>query len=167
MSRKKKKRAKAPKGSDLVVVREATEDDIAVIIPMAKSAYGNGASEVLGEFDADAVSQFVANLIANPKDSAILLARINGVPVGMLALFLMPSFLSPATVMGQEFSLWVDPEHRTHGVGSSLLMAAESWASDRAAKVLNVVAMRDQGDLARRFLVSGYRLLQSTYTRRL
>lgn len=161
MSRKRKQKRQQ------VTVAEATADDLQVIVAMAESAHETGVQAALGDFDPDAIQRFASSVIASPDDGIFLLAKIDGAVVGMIGLFLIRAFIVAGELTAQEFTLWVEPEHRQHGVGSALLDAAAEWSVGRGAKILNVTAMKDQSDLARRFLAKGFRLLQSTYSRSL
>lgn len=161
MSRKRKQ------NRPQIKVREATAGDLQDIVAMAKSAHKTGIQAVLGDLDTDAITRFASSVIASPNDGVFLIAKDGDDVVGMIGLFLIRAFIVAGEMTTQEFTLWVEPSHRQHGVGSALLDSAAEWSSARGAKILNVTAMKDQSDLARRFLAKGFRLLQSTYSRSL
>jgi len=79
----------------------------------------------------------VAGNLIDHESGAILVLERDGILVGMIGLVCTPHFLSGDMYAGEVF-WWVTPGQRGDGV--RLLRAAESWAIERGAKTLQMIA---------------------------
>lgn len=119
-----------------------------------------------------AASPYADVLTKNPQQMATLCQQLidgTGVilvldggsgPVGMIGLYCAPHFLSGDLSVGEVF-WWVDPDQRGQGV--RLMRAAETWARERGAVAMQMVAPDDRvGALYQRL---GYQPVERTYLR--
>ena len=76
-----------------------------------------------------------------PENSEILVAEIEGEVVGWLEIVLKSAGGGPGMLRDQasaEIDIAVDPDHRSSGVGSELMRAAEAWTVERGAELMTV-----------------------------
>lgn len=67
-----------------------------------------------------------------PPDAALLLASVDGVAVGCIAVHLLGEPAGAAEVK----RMWVQPGARGHGAGKALVLAAVAWAREHGATEL-------------------------------
>lgn len=109
-----------------------------------------------------AMARTVAMLLQTEAGGVFVIARADGVLVGMIGLLL---FENPITgeATASELFWWVDPECRGQGV--RLLKRAEAWAKASGAEQLHMVAPTAAvGELYDRL---GYEFLEATYRKAL
>jgi len=76
-----------------------------------------------------------------PKDQEILVAEVEGEVVGWLEIVLKRGGGRPGMLRDQdsaEIDIAVDPDHRSSGVGSELIRAAEAWTLEHGAELMTV-----------------------------
>lgn len=110
---------------------------------------------------ADAMEELAYNLITG-NDSAVFLADLDGLTVGMLGLVTFKHPISGET-FGSELFWWVEPEYRGHGI--RLLYAAERWARSRGARAFQMIA--PTSDVAAIYSRLGYTEVETLYQKRL
>ena len=88
-----------------------------------------------------ALRERYAKRLPLPGDEEILVAEVDGEVVGWIEMLLRPATGQPR-MMRDALSVALDiavlPEHRGHGVGSLLVEAAETWATERGAEVMTL-----------------------------
>lgn len=141
-------------------IRPATHADIPTLVAMGRQFREQTAYR---DLIAEAPEQ-MANLCRLLIDGAgaILVLETDGFVVGMIGLHCAPHFFSGEPVAGEVF-WWVDPEHR--GGGLRLLKAAEQWAREQGATVLQMIA--PDGRVEQLYERLGYRAIERTYYRKL
>lgn len=95
-------------------------------------------------------------------DATVLLVEHDGEPVGMIGLLFYPHLISAEPLAGELF-WWVNPERRRDGV--RLLRAAETWARDRGAMFMQMVA--PNGRVGQFYEALGYVKVETMYQRTL
>lgn len=93
-----------------------------------------------------------------------------GDPVyGMAAAIAYPQYFNTSRVAAQELFWWVDENARGSGAGRELMRALESWARDKGADTMMMVALDDlNGDaVAKMYANSGYKPLERNFVKAL
>lgn len=108
-----------------LAVRTAEVDDVGPIVALLHQlGYPRGHDEVHRFFDCS-------------HGCIVLLAELDGVPVGLLVLAVRPQ-LHMGGWIGAIDAMVVDHEHRSQGVGAGLLAAAEQHAASQDVLLLEV-----------------------------
>jgi GNAT superfamily N-acetyltransferase len=140
-------------------IREATLGDVPRLVEMGARFL---ASTYAGSLTDNPVQMaHLAKHLITLETGLVLVAERSGRVVGMIGMLIFPHVLS-GELCGGELFWWVDPEAR--GVGLRLLRRAETWAIDRGAVRLQMVAPTpDVGALYERL---GYAFVETAYSRR-
>jgi ribosomal protein S18 acetylase RimI-like enzyme len=105
--------------------------------------------EQIEGFDADEIQKLLGRLVSQPQFGAVWLATMGRDPVGYAVVTFMFS-LEHRGMMAEIDELFVLPEARSYGVGSSLLAACEKYLWAREFVRLQLQIDRDN-HLARSF----------------
>ena len=143
------------------MIRDAELLDVEAIVTMAEDFLAGTDYGRHLPTRPQALRAFAERLIAM-EDATILLALDAERPVGMLAVWVYRHPMSDELV-ASELVWWVSPERR--GIGPRLLKRAETWARERGAAVLQMIAPNDR--VARFYAACGYELVELAYHRRL
>lgn len=105
-----------------------------------------------------------AQRLIEGEDSALFLAEQDTGIVGMIGVY---TYTHPYSdeLFATELFWWMDPEKR--GAGIRLLRAAEAWARERGAKVLQVVAPKSNERLGVLYERLGFARVETCYQREL
>ncbi len=141
------------------MIRDATHDDIPVMVEMGKRFADAARLEQIAGVDEASLRFTLQHLI--DSDNGILLTGEGCVAGGMV----VPAYWNAHHLTGQELFWWVDPEHR--GVGVLLLDALENTAREMGAKswgmiTLDAIRPKATGRLYER---RGYRLTEHAYVK--
>jgi N-acetylglutamate synthase-like GNAT family acetyltransferase len=143
------------------VIREATLEDIPEVVQMVVDFADSTKSRQKFEVNPERVDSFVREVINN-SDGHVLVLEENGNLVGMIGIFIYPHQYSGERV-ATEFAWWVTPEARESGV--KLLRKAESWAREKGAKSMIMVALTEKvGKFYERL---GYHHIEDNYELRI
>ena len=135
----------------------ATTDDLNEIIRM-----GTAFADALGEeSDIDSIEDTAINLM--DSDIGVLLIEDHA----MAGALVVPNFFDINRLIATELFWWVDEDHRGNGVGKRLLDGLESWARDKGAERLNMIAMDSLDDVGKLYESAGYRKFETSYVRKL
>jgi RimJ/RimL family protein N-acetyltransferase len=105
----------------------------------------------------------IATRLIGGRESTLIVADDGSELVGMIGMWVYDHPLSGDRVAGEVF-WWVDP-HQRGRLGLDLWAAAEAWAKDREARVIQMIAPNDR--VARLYGRRGYQKLETTYQRTL
>jgi GNAT superfamily N-acetyltransferase len=144
------------------LVRPAVLEDLPAIVSMAVRF---GASETFAgglPVDPEKVGA-VAQAAMASEDKTVFVGVHGGRVVGMLALYVYEHPFTTQRV-ATELVWWVDQDMRGGRLGLRLLAAAEAWAKDVGADVVQMVAPNDA--VASVYARRGYDLLERAYQRR-
>jgi ribosomal protein S18 acetylase RimI-like enzyme len=89
---------------------------------------------------------------ATAEDTATFVAEADGEAAGMLTVALDAERPEQAKLFG----LWVDPAARGAGLGEALMLAAEGWAGERAARVVTLWVVESNVSAIRLYERLGY-----------
>lgn len=123
-----------------MIVRRLRDEDVTAVQRMAarflspEGPYGD-------RFHADPerIAALVGLLMDADHARAGFIAEQNGTPVGMFGVFCLTHPIT-GDEMASELCWWVEPEMRGSSVGLTLLRAAESWAREQGAALLEMIA---------------------------
>lgn len=118
-------------------IREAIAGDVPALVEAGSRFHASTVYSSLIPYSPDSVEQMGLQLVAGP-DSTIWVCEIDSQLVGMLGLAIFDHPITGIRTAGELF-WWVDPLHRG-SLGVRLLRAAERWATNKGAKILNMIA---------------------------
>lgn len=140
---------------DRIAIRPAHVADAERIAALlTEEGYPAGPSDIatrLGRFDG--------------PDSAVLVADLDGAPIGFIAVHRIPRFEHDDSVV-RILALAVDPDARERGVGRLLMSAAEAFAREHSAAFVEVTAGRHRPDARRLYEALGYDATVTAYLRK-
>lgn len=145
-----------------MTIRPATAADLPAMVQMGRRFVGDLYRGRLQD-SPEQLQALGEQLLADPN-SLMLVAETESAVVGMIAMmcYAHPMSRDPMAV---ELFWWVNPEQR--GVGVRLLRQAERWASDRGARVLQMIAPVTNPDVAAFYERAGFEPVETTYQRSL
>jgi len=147
-----------------VIVRGATAQDFPQYLTLAKEFHAASPMHGVLDLDTDGYSAFYAKAI---KDDSIgvWLAEKDGVIVGIAGALAYPMYFSPTNLVVQELWWWLTPAARGSGAGKAMFDAITTWAGQKNAKALFMIALED--DNAKRmenvYLRAGFKPMERTF----
>ena len=146
-----------------MTIRRAVLSDFDALVAMGQRFLAGTKYARLITLTPDNFTELSRTLLVTDNDQGgILVAEKDDVLVGMIAVVLSPRAFTTET-MGCELFWWVDTEHR--GCGVRLLRAAELWASERGATIMQMGAPDDR--VGRVYAALGYEMTEMVYQREL
>lgn len=127
----------------LITVREATEADLPVYLQLSADFHAASPMQRVCEFEPEGFEAFVLGAMQNP-DICILLAELNGEIVGITGGIIYPLYFSPSHKVSQELWWWLTPAARGSGAGNKMFKHLQSWAKERGAKTMFMIALEDE-----------------------
>lgn len=140
------------------MIREATPNDHMEVYKYAHKFLEN--SPYKNIFDPAFLYDYLDGLIKGNEDVVVLLSEGKGMIVGMVS-----PFNYGYELIATELGWWVEPEHRSSGVGKELILAFEQWAIDQGCQHIVMVSLDE--DLGKYYEKSGYRLVERAYMKEL
>jgi GNAT superfamily N-acetyltransferase len=142
-------------------IRRAIPDDLERIVEMGMRFVAETGYQDLIQVRPEKLADTVLSIVTNP-DGVVFVSESGDQVTGMIAMLAFDHPYS-GTRTASEAVWWVDPEHR--GVGLRLLRAAEDWAKENGAKVMQMVAPTEEiGALYARL---GFKPIETSYQRSL
>ena len=139
-------------------VRRAVEADIPALLGMAERFLAGESYRGVIAFVPERLENLFRQL-GSSEATLLLVAEHGGQIVGMIAFAVYPHPFSGEIVGGEVF-WWSE----RRGAGGALLEAAEMWARQRGAQILQMVAPTET--VGRIYQKRGYRLIESNWQRR-
>jgi len=136
-----------------ISIRKATAADVEALVTLLADLFS-----IEADFHPDAERQRrgLALLLAAPAQGLVLVAERGGAVVGMVTVQLVVSTAEGAQ-SGLVEDMVVTSGERGRGVGRRLLEVAESWARERGATRLQLLADRENGPALRFYERMGWR----------
>jgi GNAT superfamily N-acetyltransferase len=125
-----------------MIIRSATEADLPQYAVLAKAFHMASPMHGTIDFDLDGYSQFYLNALQNDA-IGIWLAEIDGEIVGIAGALAYPLYFNPSATVVQELWWWLTPKSRGSGAGGKMFKQIESWADERKASALFMIALED------------------------
>ncbi len=142
------------------MIRRATADDTGRLIEMGQRFVRETTYNGIIAIDPERMARVIAGILANP-DGVLLVSGADKL-TGMIGMVVYDHpFSGERTAF--EIVWWVEPEARGDGV--RLLRAAEDWATERGAVVMQMVAPTDR--VAHLYIRLGYAPVETSFQRRL
>jgi len=145
-----------------VSIRTARREDLEALVRLLGILFS-----IEADFRPDAGRQRsgLALMLAEPERRAVFVAETAGAVVGMVTVQIVVSTAEggPAAIVED---MVVDPGHRFRGTGRRLLAAAVSWAGERGARRLQLLADRENDAALRFYVREGWHFTQLLCLRR-
>ena len=140
------------------------EDDLPAYVEMAAAFHANMPASDIIPFDPDGTAAFLTGLL-DKNNFLVLLAEVDGVPVGIAGAALYPMYFSPDSVVVQEMWWWLSPHCRGSGAAQSMYKHIENWARQSGAVAMFMVALHDANveRMAKMYARSGFRPMERTF----
>jgi GNAT superfamily N-acetyltransferase len=140
---------------DRIAIRPARADDAERIAGLlTEEGYPAGPSDI-----ATRLERF------EQADSAVLVADVDGAPIGFIALHRVPRFEHGDSVV-RILALVVDQAARERGVGHLLMSAAEEFGRENGDAFVEVTAGRHRPDARHLYEALGYDATVTAYLRK-
>lgn len=146
-----------------MTIRHATDADVPALLAMAQAFVAQTKYHGLITLSLEHLETLTRNVLAAPGGQ-VWIAQKDETPIGMLAMGLFEHPMSGERV-ASEVVWWVDPAYRGSSVGRRLLRAAETWATEQHAALLQMVA--PDARVGRFYEALGYVSVETAYQRRL
>lgn len=147
------------------MIRNATHDDLAVIVAMSEKFYATTHYQNFADFSAETVEALATTLLEN---HVMLCAEQDGAVVGMVGLFVAPFMFNSQKKGAYEVVWWVNPESQGSGIGMELLAAIEPACREKDCDIIQMVMMANSPPKAaaiyERF---GYKHSETSFTKEL
>jgi GNAT superfamily N-acetyltransferase len=150
-------------------VRDATPDDVAVILELAKRAAESLHDTRGGEYllareaplpDASTVADWIAG-----DDATVVIGTLDGVPVATAAARV--EVLVGGNRLAVVPLLWVDDDARSVGVGEAVLVALIEWARAQRCDAIDAYALPGERQTKNFFEAAGFKARLLTVHHRL
>lgn len=147
-----------------VVVRAATEADLAQYLVLAKDFHLASPMHGVADFDSDGYAQFYLSAIENP-DMGVWLAEQNGQIIGICGALAYPLYFSPNAKIVQELWWWLTPAARGSGAGKLMFEQIQQWAKAKKAAAIFMIALEDKRakKMENLYTRAGFRPLERTF----
>lgn len=118
-----------------MVIRHATESDIASIVAMSRKFYATTHYARMTPMDDDTVAGLSRGLL----DHVLLIAEDDAETVGMIGLFVAPFLFNANATTAHEVVWWVSPDAAGNGLGRRLIEAAVAACRERGCSAIQMV----------------------------
>lgn len=123
------------------MIRWATDDDVPVLLDMAKAFLETHYADTL-VFNAEKMQELLAELISNPSGFLLVSEQDENV-VGTIGVLVYDHPMT-GQALSSELFWWMNPEARGGLDGMRLLKHAEKWVRDNRIPWMHVVAPNDR-----------------------
>lgn len=139
----------------------ATAADIPAIVRMGARFYPRSQHAALIDYCEDSAALMARHVIDN---GFLLIATVEGEPVGMLGFIVAPFALNLRHTTATEVMWWVDDDARGSGAGLLLMRRAKAEAQARGARIQTMSTLSSTpGQVGELLVRSGFRHIESTY----
>jgi len=146
----------------MFTLRPSTAADTPRLVAMAQRFLATTSYGALLNPDPDWLVALVDAVLEN---GTVLVAELDGVLIGMIALSAQPHILT-GEFFCDEVCWWVEPEFRLGSVGEQLLQAAYDWANTRNLSMIKMVAPAGT-HLGKFYLAQGFVEVETSFLKRL
>lgn len=148
------------------VVRPMVEDDLPAYVEMAAAFHANCPLDKLIPFDPEGAAAFLTGVMGN-DNFRVVLAEIDGVPVGITGAALYPMYFSPNNSVVQELWWWLSPNHRGGGAAKRMYADIENWARQSGATAVFMIALHDANveRMANMYARAGFRPVERAFVK--
>jgi len=145
-------------------VRQATIDDLAKYLILAKEFHTASPMHNVVKFDLDGYADFYAGATQNP-DMGLWLAELNDEIVGITGAINYPLYFNPNSNVVQELWWWLTPSARGTGAGAKMFDCIKAWAKEKNAVAMFMIALEDDraSKMEKLYQRAGFRPLERTF----
>jgi GNAT superfamily N-acetyltransferase len=148
----------------MVEVRRVVTTDLQSCLDMTARFHAASPISNVAPFDRDGMAVTLREMMMNPR-AGVWLALLDGAPVGIAGALLYPLYFNPAYEVAQELFWWLNPEARGSGAGEKLFQNVQTWAKDKGASAVFMIALADSrvGKMDRFYKRAGFQPMEHTY----
>lgn len=145
-------------------VRKATATDLPQYLVLAQAFHAASPMHGAIEFDPDGYSQFYLSSLENDS-VGIWLAEIDSKIVGICGAVAYPLYFNPSALVVQELWWWLTPASRGSGAGKQMFGEIESWAKEKEASALFMIALEDNRakKMENLYVRAGFKPMERTF----
>ena len=145
-------------------VRKATIDDLPQYVALAQEFHAASPMHGAIAFDPEGYASFFTNATQNP-DIGLWLAEIDNKLVGITGAIYYPLYFSPTSNVVQELWWWLTPEARGTGAGAKMFNCIKSWAKEKNASAMFMIALEDDraGKMEKLYRRAGFKPVERTF----
>ncbi|MGI9158923.1 MAG: GNAT family N-acetyltransferase [Saprospiraceae bacterium] len=147
-----------------MIVRRATAHDFPQYLALAKEFHAASPVRHIIDLDADGYAAFYAETLTN-DNIGVWLAEKDSAVIGIAGALAYPMYFSPTNLVVQELWWWLTPAARGSGAGKAMFDAISTWAEQKKAKALFMIALED--DNAKRmenvYRRAGFKPMERTF----
>lgn len=147
-------------------IRAATWDDFPRIAEMGAPFWALTPHSATIPYDPDAVMWWSRLMM---DQGALLVVEVIGEVIGAAGAITSPALGNLAYKVGAEMFWWIEPAHRSSGIGSALLAALENAMREQGVCLFSMMAIEtvDPDRAGAIYERAGYRRTERTYTKEL
>ena len=147
-----------------MIVRKATESDLPKYLVLGECFHVASPMHNVIDFDPVGYSNFYLTSLQNDS-VGIWLAEADDVIVGIAGAVAYPLYFNPSALVVQELWWWLTPASRGTGVGGKMFKQIESWAEEKNASALFMIALEDDKALKmeKLYVRAGFRPMERTF----
>jgi GNAT superfamily N-acetyltransferase len=127
----------------MIIVNKATVNDIEDYIGMCAKFHSKSTIKDYAVFDVESMQAFLLNALSNP-DIAVFVCKDDNKLIGITAGLVFPLYFNHNYKVAQELWWWLEPEARGSGAGDLMYKALESWAKEKEANAMFMIALEDE-----------------------
>ena len=118
-------------------------------------------------FDAEGYADFFLQAVNN-SDMGVWLAEENNEVIGIAGALFYPLYFSPTNKVVQELWWWLTPQARGKGAGQAMYDTIETWAAEKNAVALFMIALADDraDKMAGLYSRKGFRPMEHSYMKK-
>jgi len=148
----------------MVNVRTATLSDLPQYLALAQEFHNSSPMRKVTKFDLEGYAKFYSDSLDNP-DVGLWLAELNGAIVGITGAIAYSLYFSPKNIAVQELWWWLTPYARGTGAGKQMFNCIESWAKEKNAAVMFMIALEDERSerMEKLYKRAGFKPLERTF----
>lgn len=147
-----------------MIVRQATVEDLSRYIVLAESFHMASPMQGMIDFDPVGYGEFFKTSLQN-DNVGIWLAEIDGEIVGISGAVAYPLYFNPAAIVVQELWWWLTPKSRGSGAGGKMFKQIETWAKQKNAAALFMIALEDSRakKMENLYVRAGFKPMERTF----
>lgn len=147
-----------------MIIQQATLEDLDFIVEEGIKFLEYHPSRINQGHDINYLYSLAENLVEN---QVMLVAKDNGVNMGMISGVVVPAIFNPNYIVLQEVFWWVKEEFRQTMAGLKLLKAFEDKGKELKVSTISMVTTAYTPVLAKYYKKRGYMPVESTYIKEL
>jgi GNAT superfamily N-acetyltransferase len=147
-----------------MIVRKATIADLDKYVNFAEIFHSTTPINNIVKFDQEGYGQFYLSSLQN-ENIGVWLAEIDNVIVGICGAIAYSLYFNPNSLVVQELWWWLTPESRGSGAGSAMFKQIETWAKERNASALFMIALEDERatKMEKLYVRAGFKPMERTF----